>query len=163
MSRGEFDPELDLVVERIIRAPRKVVWAAWSDPAQLAQWWVPAPAVCRVERLDLRPGGALVSRLSSDGLRFEPHLDAVVLAADELERIAFTNAIRSDWRPADPQPIVVTVEVVLTEHADGTDYRMIARHGDPASRGRHAELGFADGWGTVTRQLAALVESAGIS
>ncbi|GAA3128572.1 uncharacterized protein YndB with AHSA1/START domain [Kribbella aluminosa] len=161
MSLGEFDPELDLVVERVIRAPRHAVWRAWTDPARLAQWWVPAPAVCRVQRLEMRPGGAMVSQYSTDGTRFVPHLDAVVLAADEFERIAFTNAIASSWRPADPQPIAVTVEVILAEHPEGTDYRMIARHGDPASRSRHAEIGFADGWGTVTGQLAALVEGVG--
>jgi uncharacterized protein YndB with AHSA1/START domain len=37
---------------------------------------------------------------------------------------------------------------------NGTDYRVIVRHGDPAARKRHAELGFADGWGSVTDQLA---------
>ncbi|RZT27456.1 uncharacterized protein YndB with AHSA1/START domain [Kribbella sp. VKM Ac-2569] len=158
MSSELFDPELDLLVERVIRAPRKTVWRAWTDPKRFEQWWVPAPAVCRVERLDVRPGGAIVTRLSEDGGEFVPHLDAVILAADKLERIAFTNAIDSTWRPADPQPIAVTADVFLEDHPDGTAYRMVARHGDPTSRRRHAELGFADGWGTVIEQLAALVE-----
>ncbi|WP_238173509.1 SRPBCC domain-containing protein [Kribbella speibonae] len=158
MSRELFDPELDLLVERVIRAPRAAVWRAWTDPKRFEQWWVPAPAVCRVERLDVRPGGGLVTRLSEDGQEFGPHLDAVILVADELERIAFTNAVDSTWRPADPQPIAVTADVFLGDHPDGTAYRMVARHGDPTSRKRHAELGFADGWGTVIEQLAVLVE-----
>jgi uncharacterized protein YndB with AHSA1/START domain len=33
-------------------------------------------------------------------------------------------------------------------------------HKDGADRARHEELGFYDGWGTVTAQLAALVEKA---
>ncbi|MET9310922.1 SRPBCC domain-containing protein [Kribbella sp. NPDC003505] len=158
MSRTGFDPELDLMVERVIRAPRKALWRAWTDPRRFEQWWVPAPALCRVERLEMRPGGAIVTRFSQDGGDFVPHLEAVVLVADELERIAFTNTIDSTWRPADPQPIAMTAEVLLDDHPDGTAYRMIARHGDPATRGRHAEMGFADGWGTVTEQLATLVE-----
>ncbi|MGZ0147578.1 SRPBCC domain-containing protein [Kribbella sp. WER1] len=156
--KSEFDPELDLVVERVIRAPREKVWRAWSDPERFAQWWVPAPAICRVRRLEVRPGGAMVTELSDDGTTFGPHLDASFLVVDELERIVFTNAIDSAWRPAAPQPIAVTAEVLLAEHPEGTEYRMIARHGDPASRRLHAELGFADGWGTVTKQLAAVVE-----
>jgi uncharacterized protein YndB with AHSA1/START domain len=158
MNRG-IDPELDLTVERIIRAPRATVWRAWTDPARFEQWWVPAPAVCRVERLEVRPGGAMVTQLSEDGQRFGPHLDAVILVADEFERIVFTNAIDSNWRPAGPQPIAMTAEVLLADHPDGTDYRIVVRHGDPASRARHAELGFADGWGTVTKQLAAVAET----
>jgi len=153
-----IDPELDLTVERIIRAPRATVWKAWTDPARFEQWWVPAPAVCRVERLEVRPGGAMVTRLSDDGAQFVPHMDAVILVADELERIVFTNAIDSSWRPANPQPIAMTAEVALADHADGTDYRVVVQHGDPASRARHAELGFADGWGSVTTQLAAVAE-----
>ncbi|GAA1580560.1 SRPBCC domain-containing protein [Kribbella karoonensis] len=157
--KAEFDPELDLVVERVIRAPRAKVWRAWSDPERFAQWWVPAPAICRVRRLELRPGGAMVTELSEDGRAFEPHLDASFLVVEELERLVLTNAIDSTWRPADPQPIAVTAEVLLADHAEGTQYRIIARHGSAAARGLHEELGFADGWGAVTKQLAAVVEA----
>jgi uncharacterized protein YndB with AHSA1/START domain len=156
---SRFDPELDLTVERVIRAPRETVWKAWTDPGRFAQWWVPSPAVCRVERLDVRPGGAMVTLMSDDGTRFVPHLDAVVLVADELERIVFSNAIDSSWRPVTDNPIAMAAEVTLADHADGTDYRIVVRHPDPETRARHAELGFADGWGSVTKQLAEVAES----
>ena len=154
-----MNPELDLGSDRIIRAPRKHVWLAWTDPAQLAQWWVPAPTRCHVQRLDVRPGGAFVTLMSDDGDAFVPHMDACFLVVDEHERIVFTNAIDSSWRPASPAPVLMTAEVVLQDHPDGTDYRVTVRHGDPAARGRHAELGFTAGWGTTTDQLARLVES----
>ena len=41
---------------------------------------------------------------------------------------------------------------------EGTDYLVLVRHGDPAARSRHEQLGFFDGWGSVTGQLAALAE-----
>jgi uncharacterized protein YndB with AHSA1/START domain len=153
-----MNPDLDLTVERIIRAPRTAVWSAWTDPASFAQWWVPAPAVCRVDRLDVRPGGALVTRLSDDGVEFGPHLDASFFVVDELERIVFTNAIDSAWRPAKPAPFLMTAEITLSDHPDGTDYRVVVRHGDPADRARHEELGFAEGWSSVTAQLAGVAE-----
>jgi uncharacterized protein YndB with AHSA1/START domain len=153
-----MNPDLDLGIDRIIHAPRKQVWDAWTDPANLAQWWIPAPMRCRVERLDVQPGGAFVTSMSDDGDTFVPHLNACFLVVDEYERIVFTNSIDSEWRPASPAPVAITAEVVLRDHPDGTDYRVIVRHGDPAARARHAELGFADGWGTVTAQLAQLAE-----
>ncbi|MFF4623810.1 SRPBCC domain-containing protein [Nonomuraea jabiensis] len=153
-----MNPDLDLALERIIRAPRATVWRAWTDPSRLERWWVPAPSRCRVDRLDLRPGGAFVTRLSDGGAEFVPHLDACFLAVDELERIAFTNAIDSTWRPASPAPVAMTATITLNDHPDGTDYRIVVRHGDPESRAHHEKLGFADGWGTVTAQLAALAE-----
>jgi uncharacterized protein YndB with AHSA1/START domain len=153
-----MNPDLDLGLERLIRAPRKVVWEAWTDPASLARWWLPAPMRCRVEQLDAVPGGGFVTSMSPDGSAFVPHLDACFLAVDVGERIVFTNAVDSHWRPAAPEPLAMTAEIVLSDHPDGTDYRVIVRHRDPAARDRHDELGFIDGWGTVTAQLAELVE-----
>ncbi|GIF62976.1 activator of HSP90 ATPase [Asanoa ishikariensis] len=152
------DAELDLTLDRVIRAPRAAVWRAWTDPARFERWWVPAPAVCRVDRLEVRPGGAFVTRFSEPGGVLAPHMDATFLVVDDQERIVFTNAVDSAWRPAAPEPVAMTAEITLADHPDGTDYRIVVRHGDPAARARHAELGFLDGWGTVTAQLAAVVE-----
>ena len=153
-----MNPDLDLTIRRVIRAPRAAVWRAWTEPARLSQWWVPAPAVARVDRLEVRPGGAFVTQFSQDGGAFVPHLDASFFVVDEGERLVFTNAIDSTWRPAGPQPIAMVAEITFGEHADGTDYGVVVRHGDPAARARHEELGFFDGWGSVTEQLAALTE-----
>ncbi|KAA0942185.1 SRPBCC domain-containing protein [Streptomyces apricus] len=153
-----MNPDLDLGMDRIIRAPRATVWSAWTDPSRLERWWVPAPTRCRVDQLELRPGGAFVTRISDDGTAFVPHLDACFLAVDELERIVFTNAIDSTWRPAQPAPVAMTATITLLDHPDGTDYRMVVRHGDPTARDLHDKLGFADGWGTVSGQLAAFAE-----
>jgi uncharacterized protein YndB with AHSA1/START domain len=154
-----MNPELDLTLQRVIRAPRDRVWRAWTDPDRFARWWIPAPMTCRVDRLEPRPGGALVTRMSEDGTTFVPHLNACFLIADEDERIVFTNGLDSDWRPSQPQPVAMTAEITLADHPDGTDYRVLVRHGDPASRDLHEKLGFAEGWGTVTAQLAGLAES----
>ncbi len=155
-----MNPDLDLGLERVIRAPRQRVWDAWTDPAKLAQWWMPAPGHCRVERLEVRAGGAFVTQMSDDGEAFVPHLNACFLVVDDQERIVFTNAIDSDWRPTS-SPIPMTAEIVLQDHPDGTDYRVTVRHGDPAARELHAEMGFADGWGATADQLARLVEGQG--
>jgi uncharacterized protein YndB with AHSA1/START domain len=162
-SHVDLDPELDLALERVIRAARTTVWRAWADPRRLEQWWLPAPMQCRVERLDLHPGGAFVTRMSDDGAEWTPHLDACFLAVDELDRIVFTNGIDSTWRPADPSPVAMTATITLADHPDGTDYRVTVRHRDPADRLRHEELGFADGWGSVADQLSAYVEGSGAS
>jgi len=154
----DVDPELDLALERVIRAPRTAVWDAWTDPASLAAWWVPAPTRCRVERLDTVPGGAFVTSMSDDGVEYAPHLDACFLAVDETRRLVFTNAVDSRLRPAAPEPIAMTAEITFHDHPEGCDYRVVVRHPDPAARARHEELGFFDGWGMVTEQLAGFVE-----
>lgn len=153
-----MNPDLDLALSRVIRAPRAAVWTAWTDPARFEKWWIPAPALCRVERLEARPGGGLVTRMSEDGSSFTPHMDAAFIVVDDLERIVFTNAIDSTWRPTAPEPVHLTAEITFADHPDGTDYRIVVRHGDPEARALHEKLGFADGWGTVAAQLAEFVE-----
>ncbi|MDO9352962.1 MAG: SRPBCC domain-containing protein [Solirubrobacteraceae bacterium] len=153
-----MNPDLDLQLSRVIRAPRARVWQAWTDPASLERWFLPAPTHCRVERLEPRAGGAFLTQMrDEDGAAWGPHLDGCFLAAEPDERLVFTTAIAADWRPASPT-ILMTAEVTLADHADGTDYRVLVRHADPAARAQHEELGFELGWGTVTSQLAELAE-----
>jgi uncharacterized protein YndB with AHSA1/START domain len=154
-----IDPEPDLSIQRIIRAPRDAVWRAWTEADQLERWWIPAPTLARVELLDLRPGGGFVTRMSEDGVEYSPHLDAVFLVVEPGERLVFTNAIDSGWHPASPVPVAMVAEILFGEHPEGTEYRAVVRHRDPASRAHHEELGFFDGWGAVTEALAMLVEN----
>lgn len=154
-----MNPDLDLVIERVIRAPRAAIWKAWTTPELFAKWLIPEPYTCRVESFTPKAGGGFVTTMSENGSAFTPHTDAAFLLVEEDERLVFTNAVDSTLRPANPLPVAVTGEVALTDHPDGTLYRIVARHGDPQARARHAELGLADGWGIVTGQLAALVEA----
>ncbi|MDV7242172.1 MULTISPECIES: SRPBCC family protein [Rhodococcus] len=148
--------ELDLTISRVIEAPRSAVWNAWTDPASFEQWWVPAPAKCRVLEMDLRPGGAFTTQISEDGGEFAPHINGCFLAVDHLERIVFTNSLVGGWRPAE-NPFMSAI-ITLADHPQGTEYVAHVMHKNNADRNMHEEMGFADGWGTVIAQLAAMVE-----
>jgi uncharacterized protein YndB with AHSA1/START domain len=150
------NPDLDLTISRVIKAPRPAVWSAWTDRASFEQWWVPAPAKCRVLAMDLRPGGSLETEISEDGGDFTPHLSGCFLAIDDQQRIVFTNSLVAGWRPAE-QPFMTAV-ITLKDHPAGTDYVAYVMHKNNADRNMHEEMGFYDGWGTVTEQLARLVE-----
>ena len=151
-----MNPDLDLAISRIIRAPRAVIWDAWTDPAKFAQWWIPAPTLCKVVAMDVRPGGALTTLMSDDGHDFVPHLDACFLAVDPMERIVFTNCLLGGWRPAERG--FMSAVITFKDHPEGTEYGAHAMHKNPADRETHEKMGFYDGWGTVTAQLARLVE-----
>jgi uncharacterized protein YndB with AHSA1/START domain len=150
------DADLDLTISRIIKAPRPIVWSAWTDRNSFERWWVPAPARCKVLEMDLRPGGGLVTQISENGGAFEPHVSGCFLAVDDLERIVFTNALVAGWRPAE-QPFMTAI-VTLRDHPMGTEYLAHVMHKSNADRTMHEEMGFYDGWGTVVEQLAILAE-----
>jgi uncharacterized protein YndB with AHSA1/START domain len=150
------NPDLDLTISRVIKAPRSAIWSAWTDPGSFEQWWVPAPAKCKILEMDLRPGGAFMTQISENGGDFMPHLNASFLAIDERERIVFTDALLGGWRPAE-QPFMTAI-ITLKDHPMGTDYVAHVMHKNNADRKMHKEMGFFDGWGTVAEQLARLVE-----
>lgn len=63
-----------MVLERVIPAPRDIVWKTWVNPATLPQWWGPAGFSCRTQRIDLRRGGEWVfDMIAPDGTVFPNH------------------------------------------------------------------------------------------
>jgi uncharacterized protein YndB with AHSA1/START domain len=47
----------EIVNTRIFSAPREKVYAAFSDPEQLARWWGPKGFTNTIQEFDPRPGG----------------------------------------------------------------------------------------------------------
>ncbi len=97
MSLPSLSPDdKTLVIERVLNAPRPLVWKMFSDPYHLAQWWGPKGFTNRVERLDFRTGGSwLHVMIGPDGKEYPT--DNVILEVTEPERIVYRNA------PADPK------------------------------------------------------------
>ena len=66
--------ERTMVLRRIIKAPRKLVWGAWVNCETLPQWWGPEGFTCRTDRIDLRTGGEWVfDMIAPDGTVFPNH------------------------------------------------------------------------------------------
>jgi uncharacterized protein YndB with AHSA1/START domain len=66
--------ERTMILQRVIRAPKKLVWAAWMNPETLPKWWGPDGFSCQTERIDLRTGGDWVfDMIGPDGTVFPNH------------------------------------------------------------------------------------------
>ena len=152
------DPDLDLVLERTLPVAPDRVWAAWTDPALLVQWFTPAPWKTVSADLDVRPGGRCVTTMESpEGEQF-PNAGCY-LHVEPGSLLVFTSAMVEGFRPVvagDGMPFTGRVEI--TPAADGgTHYRAIAMHADKAGVEQHVEMGFHEGWGAATDQLVALL------
>lgn len=63
-----------MVLQRVIKAPRRVVWAAWMNAETLPLWWGPDGFSCRTTRIDLRTGGDWVfDMIGPDGTVYPNH------------------------------------------------------------------------------------------
>lgn len=47
----------EFVIARDLDAPRDLVWACFTDPAHMKQWWGPKGFTVTVSKMDLRAGG----------------------------------------------------------------------------------------------------------
>lgn len=144
----------ELVLTRLIDAPRAKLFKAWTDPELLKQWFAPLPYITPVAELDVRPGGAnLIVMRGPDGVDLPNR--GVYLEIVENERLVFTDAYTKAWEPSE-KPFMT---VILTfEEEDGkTRYTARVRHWTVADREAHEAMGFHVGWGQCADQLTALV------
>ena len=95
------EPSLDLSFERWVDIPPALVWAAWTEPEHLKQWFTPAPWTTTDCAIDLRPGGLFHTVMRSpEGAshqNFGCYLEVVPTA-----RLVWTTAMRAGFRPAPP-------------------------------------------------------------
>ncbi len=153
---GGFDPERDLMLTRRFDAPRELVWAAWRDPAHLAEWWCPKPVKFEIHSFDFRSGGAFGTTMTlPDGTRNTGN--GIFAEVVPMERIVFTDAMEPGWRPV-AAPFMTAV-VTLADEAGGTRYTAWVLHPDAATKQKHEEMGFEHGWGIVFDQLGEFVRT----
>jgi len=156
------DPRLDLVLERIVDVPQELVWAAWTTPEHLKQWFTPVPWKTVDCEIDLRPGGIFRTVMRSpEGQEF-PNLGCY-LEIIKNEKLVWTNALAPGYRPSNPSAAEVaacgsflfTAVILLERHQKGTKYTALVIHKDEAGRKQHEEMGFHEGWGKALDQLVA--------
>lgn len=151
---GAAAPETDLVIDRVLRAPRARLWRAWTEPALLAPWWCPKPWTTEVRAFELRPGGAFHTFMQGpDGGTSDNPCAFVEIVP--MERLVWTSMLTGGWRPAAPWMPMTAVIRFADAPGGGTRYRVSAMHPDVATRDRHAQMGFFDGWNAAIDQLDA--------
>jgi uncharacterized protein YndB with AHSA1/START domain len=47
----------EIIITRLIHAPRERVWEAWTVPEQLEKWWGPDGFTVTTKEIDIREGG----------------------------------------------------------------------------------------------------------
>lgn len=134
-----------LQITRFINAPRDRVYAAWTDPVQLKEWWGPKEVRTLKIVADTRVGGKyrwdLVNQEGEEMSVFGEYLELV-----PGKKVVFT------WKWDDDEAWENYTSQVSAEFADrdnGTELRLThVRLPSEASRDRHNE-----GWNSVLDRL----------
>jgi uncharacterized protein YndB with AHSA1/START domain len=97
-----------LVITRVLNAPRSLVFAAWVDRAQAAQWWGPRGFTTVWNEMDVRVGGAWRRCMRSpEGT--EHRSRGVYREIVAPERLAFTFTWEKGGPPGHGPETVVTL------------------------------------------------------
>jgi uncharacterized protein YndB with AHSA1/START domain len=155
MTEQNVAPKYELSLTRVIDAPRHKIFKAWTTPELVKQWFAPLPWTTPHVEMDLRPGGAnLFVMADPDGNEFPNR--GVYLEIVENEKLVFTDAFTSAWVPS-AKPFMVGT-ITLEDLGGGrTKYTATVLHWSEEDRLAHEKMGFHEGWGQCTDQLAALV------
>lgn len=47
----------EIIISRVVDAPRELVWQAWTDPQHVVHWWGPRGFSTTIKKMDFRIGG----------------------------------------------------------------------------------------------------------
>ncbi|OJF93289.1 SRPBCC family protein [Pararhizobium antarcticum] len=146
----------ELVLTRLLDAPREALFRCWTDAALLKQWFVPAPWTIAHADVDARVGGSnYIVMADPNGNEFPNR--GVYLEIVKNEKIVFTDAYTHDWQPSE-NPFFTGI-ITFADEDGKTRYTAVARHWTVENCENHEKMGFHEGWGQCATQLEALAKS----
>ncbi len=154
-----INPRLDLVFERFIDAPTRLVWEALTRPEHLKEWYMPKAwgRVARAE-MDVRPGGIFSIDIALPGGQEVPNVGCV-LDVVPMERLVWTSMLFPGYRPAVFDDVPITAIMTMESVGAGTRYVFTALHRDEADLEKNRTSGWQQGTEMALDQLAAHVKS----
>jgi len=154
-----IDPTLDIVFERFIDAPVRLVWEALTKAEHLKEWWMPKAwgRVAEAE-LDVRPGGIFRVDIAVGDGAVVPNLGCF-LEAVPMKRLVFTSMLFPGYRPAVFDDVPITAIITMESVGTGTRYIFTALHRDEADLEKNKTSGWHEGTEIALDQLIAHVKS----
>lgn len=147
--------DAQFTITRIFNAPRELVWRAWTESADAAEWWHPRGIEIKdgSVAVDVRPGGRYAYTMVNPADGSEYPTTGVYREVDPPRRLVFTWA--SPGEPDDTAP-VITVD--LRELGSDRTEMLFHLRGFPGAPG---DENVYDGWDSafdlLDGQLAAQV------
>jgi uncharacterized protein YndB with AHSA1/START domain len=146
-KRSELETK-ELVLTRVIDAPRELVWKAWTDPKHLAQWWGPHGFGNPMVDIDVRPGGVMnIDMRGPDGTIYPNR--GIFKEVVRPERLAFTGGMTGVFE--------VLTTVTFTERGGKTTINLHAQVTSAEGDAKPYLDGMQAGW---TQSLERLEEVA---
>lgn len=135
----------ELVITRLLDAPRELVFKVWTDPKHVARWWGPRDYPAKSVQMDVRPGGMWRHCLQSTDGGTDLWLGGVFREIVAPERLVFTFA----WEEEGERGLETVVTVTFADQNGKT--LMTFRQAPFQSDNEHD--GHRYGWGSSFDRL----------
>ena len=146
----------ELMLTRLIDAPRAALYRCWTEPDLIKQWFTPRPWTTPVVEIDVRAGGS--SRMIFRGPEGQEFPNTgLYLEVVPNEKLVFTDAYTEAWVPS-AKPFM-TGTITFADEGGKTRYTAVVTHWTAENKAQHEQMGFHEGWGKATDQLEALAKS----
>lgn len=143
----------EVVITRVLDAPRALVFKAWTDPRHVERWWGPNGFTSFGCEIDLRPGG--VFRLHMRGPDGSVHpCRGVFQEIVEPERLVLASTAEDGSACGAGLPPRSTVTVRFDERDGRTTLTLVTRFASAADREAAIGCGVEPGWASCLERLA---------
>lgn len=150
--RPDMEQENEIVVSRVIDAPRTVIFDAFTSLEHLDGWWAPPGSTMRTRSFDLRPGGVWDATIEdARGGSYPSYI--VWREVQRPERLVWSFGMSKD----DPRPVLTTL--VLTERGATTEVTLRLGFGSKEERDQRAAHYAAQGAAQSLDRAAAYVSA----
>ncbi|WP_033295711.1 SRPBCC family protein [Amycolatopsis jejuensis] len=142
----------DLTIVRVFDAPRDLVFRAWTDADQLANWLGPEKFLASEVVTDPRPGGAWKGRIRSEEYGVDRRMSGVYREVTPPSRLVFTYR----WDVPDDEVGETVITVTLADLDGKTEMTF---HQTPFPNEAEQEghrYGWMSAFEDLTRSLAAV-------
>jgi uncharacterized protein YndB with AHSA1/START domain len=134
----------EILITRVLDAPRHLVWKAWTTPELVSRWWHAKRGEVTVCEIDLRVGGRWRHvAVTPDGVEVGFHGEYLEIIPGE--RIVSTEVYEGLWAGVAEEDAATVNTVTLTEEDGGTMLTILVRAPSRAARDAIIESGMEDG------------------
>lgn len=158
MSATPQDADTEVLITRVLDAPRELVFRTWTEAAHIARWWLPPGFTNTACEVDLRVGGRFyIGMRSPDGIDYpcEGHYEEIT----PHERLVFRGTGHDGHPCGSGVPPRSRVTVSFVEQ--GTQTRLTIRASFVSQEMREAARaeGFETSWQGALEGFAAYLDS----
>lgn len=150
---GNNGLEKHVTLTRHFKAPRALVFEAFTNPKHLAEWWGPKGFTNPVCEVDARPGGEIRIEMQGPG-GFSHPMTATIQEIKPPERFVFTAIA---YGPGNQQLLESATTITFREENGGTRLIVEARAKGFQPMARMMLAGMQEGWSQSLDKLDALI------